>query len=373
MSESPLSETSSRPAFAERSGAVAADEGGAAHYGDPLGEQRALASGRAIVDLAGRRVIEVAGEDRLTWLHAITSQALTGLGAGESTELLVLDPQGRVEHEAAVVDDGASAWLITESGDAPGLVRWLTMMRFRSRVEVRERPELHVVGVIAGGAAEAAAVPLAVAPAGVAVVWRDPWVGVTRGGYQYATVESHPGAERAWVEVVLDDAGLDTLAGGGVDAAGSLAADALRVAAWRPRWGFETDERTIPHELDWIRSAVHLDKGCYRGQETVAKVHNLGHPPRRLVLLQLDGDLPAIGADVLDEAGAVVGRITSPARHFEQGPIALAVVRRGVPVDAVLSVVADDGPIAAAQEVIVPPEAGAAASVPRLPRLSSRR
>ena len=71
--------------------------------------------------------------------------------------------------------------------------------------------------------------------------------------------------------------------------AGIWAAEALRVAAWRPRLGFETDHRTIVHEVDWLRTAVHLHKGCYRGQETVARVHNLGRPPRRLVFLHLDG------------------------------------------------------------------------------------
>ena len=80
--------------------------------------------------------------------------------------------------------------------------------------------------------------------------------------------------------------------------AGTWAAEALRIAAWRPRLGFETDHRTIAHEVDWLRTAVHLHKGCYRGQETVARVHNLGRPPRRLVFLHLDGSghtLPARG------------------------------------------------------------------------------
>ena len=153
-----------------------------------------------------------------------------------------------------------------------------------------------------------------------------------------------------------------------------MAADALRVAAWRPRWSAEVDERVLPHEVDWIRTAVHLSKGCYRGQETVAKVHNLGHPPRRLVALQLDGSdsvLPSRGSAVY--AGAdVVGAITSSALHFEDGPIALAVVRRSTPVDVDLTVDTDAGRISAAQEVVVPPEAGATANVPRLTRLSRR-
>ncbi|MQA97730.1 MAG: folate-binding protein, partial [Streptosporangiales bacterium] len=138
--------------------------------------------------------------------------------------------------------------------------------------------------------------------------------------------------------------------------AGLWAYEARRIAAHRPRLGLDTDERTIPHEAGWIGNAVHLDKGCYRGQETVARVHNLGRPPRRLVLLHLDGSaerLPAHGADVeLD--GRRVGVVGSSARHHELGPIALALVKRNVPVEAELLA---DG-VAAAQEVIVSPETG---------------
>jgi len=104
-------------------------------------------------------------------------------------------------------------------------------------------------------------------------------------------------------------------------------------------------------------------------------VQNLGHPPRRLVALQLDGSdgtLPAPGADVALD-GEIVGAVTSAARHFEEGPIALALIKRTTPVDATLVVTTDDGTVAAAQETIVPPDAGRTAAVPRLPRLSRRR
>ena len=132
--------------------------------------------------------------------------------------------------------------------------------------------------------------------------------------------------------------------------------EALRIERGEPRFGLDTDHRTIPNEVGWIGPAVHLDKGCYRGQETVARVHTLGRPPRRLVLLHLDGSenrLPPVGSAVsLD--GRDVGFVGSSARHHELGPIALALVKRNVPVDATLSV--DDMP--AAQEVIVDPEVG---------------
>src|SRR5260370_19393757 len=139
--------------------------------------------------------------------------------------------------------------------------------------------------------------------------------------------------------------------------AGMWAYEALRIAARRPRFGLDTDHRTIPHEVGWIETAVHLSKGCYRGQETVARVQNLGHPPRRLVFLHLDGSedaLPAHG-DPVELAGTRVGFVGSAARHYELGPIALGLIKRTVPVDAGLSAAG----IAAAQEVIVPPDTGA--------------
>ena len=192
------------------------------------------------------------------------------------------------------------------------------------------------------------------------------------GGYQYSEVVAHPGAEYHWrIAIVEADAAASALSD--LEAAGLIATEALRVAAWRPRWGGEVDERSLPHESDWIRSAVHLSKGCYRGQETVAKVHNLGHPPRRLAALQLDGSedvLPTTGASVF-AGDNEVGHITSVARHFEDGPIALAILSRRAPTGD-LVVRAEGADIAAAQQVIVPADAGATADVPRLTRLSRR-
>ncbi|MEU1970712.1 folate-binding protein [Microbacterium sp. NPDC019599] len=360
--------------FSRVPGAVT-DERGLLHVGNPFVEQRALAAGDAVTPLGDRRVLAVEGEDRLSWLDSLTSQAVAHLAPGESTELLVLDPQGRIEHAASVLDDGQATWLIADAGDAEALLTWLMRMRFRLRVAPRDAGDEYAV---VGGAASALAAVTPAAPAGTPLVWRDPWPNVGPGGHAYALVEPHPGAERDWSEAIVTRAEEERIAEaaarGEIALAGLVAADALRVAAWRPRWSAEVDERSIPHELDWLRTAVHLSKGCYRGQETVAKVHNLGHPPRRLVALSLDGSeslLPAPGASVRDGED-VVGTVTSFAQHFEEGPIALAIVRRSTPVDAPLVVDTEEGPVAAQQEVVVPPDAGATAGVPRLPRLSRR-
>lgn len=346
-------------------GAVVSD-GVLQHAGNPLAEQRALATGSALAPLGDRVVLAVPGEDRLSWLESFSTQRVSVLVPGQSAELLILDPAGRVEHAASVLDDGATAWLVTDRDDAAGLLDFLKKMRFRLRVDPRDaREEFAVVG---GTSA-------AVTALGASLVWQDPWPGVTDGGWAYAGADPHPGTDRNWAEALVDADGVARLAAavssGAQQVAGSVAADALRIAAWRPRIG-DVDERMLPHEADWLRSAVHLDKGCYRGQETVAKVHNLGHPPRRLVALQLDGAAPVRG-DIVRAGETAVGAVVAAAQHYEQGPIALALVRRNTPVDVDLVVDSADGPVAAAQEVIVPPEAGATASVPRIPKLGRRR
>ncbi|MEN0103365.1 MAG: folate-binding protein [Curtobacterium sp.] len=350
-------------AFADRAGFVASDLGPAAHFGNPLGEQRLLARGSAVVEL-GLGVVTVTGPDRLSWLNSITSQLLLGLAPGVSTETLVLDQSGRVEHAARVVDDGTTTWLLTEPADAAPLAAWLSSMRFMLRVEVADRSsDLVTVGSFARGLAPDAVVE-----------WVDPWNTITPGGWSYAEQQGHPGADWALRIAVLDTTAADALAASDLPVAGLLALEALRIAAWRPALT-DVDERTIPHELDWLRSAVHLTKGCYRGQETVAKVHNLGHPPRRVVMLHLDGSdavLPAPGTPVTLD-GVVVGRLAASAVHHELGPIGLAVVKRSLDPTAVLTLTADEVVVTAAQETIVPPGAGATANVPRLPRLGAVR
>ena len=130
------------------------------------------------------------------------------------------------------------------------------------------------------------------------------------------------------------------LLGRGVRPVGHDAWEASRIAAGSARIGIDSDHKTLVHEVGLVGNAVHLDKGCYRGQETVARVHNLGRPPRRLVVVHLDGtdaELPPAGTRVL-VAGREVGALTSRARHYELGPIGLALLKRSVRDDAVLEV-----------------------------------
>ncbi|MBH5335610.1 folate-binding protein YgfZ [Streptomyces pactum] len=304
------------------------DEGVAAHYGDLFREQRTLADGTGFVDLSHRGVITVTGEDRLSWLHLLLTQHVSELPPGQATEALILSPHGHVEHALYLVDDGGTTWAHVEPGTQQALLAYLESMKFFYRVEAVDATDAYAVVHLPAGS---------ITPVPPGTVARETPYGR---------------------DLFLPRARLEEFAAQAAPAIGVLAHEALRIEAHRPRLGLETDHRTIPHELGWIGTAVHLNKGCYRGQETVARVQNLGKPPRRLVFLHLDGSevkLPGHGAPVRLASegpdGRQLGFVTSSARHHELGPIALALVKRNVPVDADL--LADT--TAAAQEVVVEP------------------
>jgi len=289
------------------------DKGAVWHFGEPTKEQRALEAGTAWADLSHLNIVAVSGADRLQWLHDLTTQFVSDLQPGVWMPSLILDAQGHVEFQFNLVDDGTTTFLVLDPGYVEKLVEYLTKMKFMLRVDVRDASAEFVV-LRAPGAADAIGGPFALVP-------RD--------------------------EV---DQMKETF-GGVATQVGTWALDAERVAAHRPRIGFETDHKSIPNELGVLNTAVHMKKGCYRGQETVAKIYNLGNPPRRLVMLHLDGSdvgFPAAGTKVEND-GVVVGFIGTVARHHELGTIALAIVKRNTPADATLTV---DG-IPANQEVIV--------------------
>jgi folate-binding protein YgfZ len=289
------------------------DKGAIWHFGEPVKEQRAIEAGKAWADLSHLSVVAVSGEDRLKWLHDLTTQFLTDLTVGIWKDAMILDPQGHVEYQFNLVDDGDSTYLVLDPGYAETLVAYLTKMKFMLKVDVRDATSEFAV-------------------------LRAPGAGTDIGG-PYALV---PRAEVAQMAQTF---------GAVATQVGTWALDAERVAAGRPRIAFETDHKSIPNELGVLNGAVHMNKGCYRGQETVAKIFNLGNPPRRLVMLHLDGSdvgFPATGTKIEND-GVVVGFIGTVARHHELGTIALAMIKRNTPTDATLSV---DG-IAASQQVIV--------------------
>jgi folate-binding protein YgfZ len=290
------------------------DKGAIWHFGEVAKEQRALAEGKAWADLSHRSVIAISGEDRLMWLHSLTTQHLEKLVAGEWKEALILDPQGHVEQQLFLVDDGATTFIHLDHEKVPSLLDYLQKMKFMLRVDVTDVSNEYAI-MKAPGKTDAIGGPFALVPR----------------------------AELAATIEAFSSANLQI---------GMWAIEAERIAQGRARIGVDSDYKSIPNELGLLNKAVHMNKGCYRGQETVAKVFNLGHPPRRLVLLHLDGsavDIPSQGDPVVYN-GKEIGFVGSVARHYELGPIALAVIKRMTPADAVLEVKG----IAASQEILVP-------------------
>lgn len=389
------------------------------HFGNPLREQALLAQGQAWAWLS-RDVVEVSGADRFSYLTTISSQVLTDLeNDGSCRQVLFLDANGHILYAALAVaalvpapvsgglsgaDDAArtadaaagqasassatpgesaqaeqaapgeqSVLLLVDAGCGDGLAQLLNSRRFMLRVQAQVRPDLQVAGAIGDGVQK-----LADVVKNLVTTWHDPWPGITPGGSTYFTGTRHPGANyRAGGVVVALEAGQVA----GLTQVGELAWEALRIEAGLPRWAREVDARAIPNELDWLRTGVHLNKGCYPGQETIARTVNLGRPPRRLVQLQLagwQGQLPEVGARVYlpagdNPAGKAVGTITSVARHWELGNIALALVRRGVPAQAELAVDLEDGYESASQELLVDPAGKAEASPSQRPGLGLKR
>ncbi|MEU4763815.1 glycine cleavage T C-terminal barrel domain-containing protein [Actinosynnema sp. NPDC023794] len=317
----------------------APDQGVPWHFGDPFAEQRSAARSVAVFDRSNRAVLAVPGDDRLTWLHSLTSQHFTALGEDEGTEALILDVQGRVEHHFVVANIGGVVYLDTEASRAAELLAYLTKMVFWSKVEPRDvTAELAVLTVVGPEIEELFTkldLPLPAGPHGV--------VALEHG---FARRTTWPGRDA--VDLVVPRGGIadwwGRLTDAGARPAGSWAFEALRVESLHARLGVDTDEKTIPHEVNWIGEAVHLDKGCYRGQETVSKVHNVGRSPRRMLLLHLDGSRevqPETGDPVLVE-DRVVGRVGSVALHHELGTIVLALVKRSVSPETELLVGAED-------------------------------
>jgi folate-binding protein YgfZ len=289
------------------------DKGAVWHFGEPVKEQRALEAGKAWADLSHHNIVAVSGVDRLKWLHDLTTQFVSDLQPGVWMPNMILDAKGHVEFQFNVVDDGTTTFLVLDPGYSEQLIEYLTKMKFMLRVDVRDASDDFAV-LRAPGAPTEIGGPFALVP-------------------------------RAEVEE------MKKTFGGVATQVGTWALDAERVAAHRPRIGFETDHKSIPNELGVLNGAVHMKKGCYRGQETVAKIYNLGNPPRRLVMLHLDGSdvgFPAVGTTIEND-GIVVGFIGTVARHHELGTIALAIVKRNTPIEATLMV----GGVPAAQQVIV--------------------
>ena len=369
-----------RSPILDKPGAVDADSdspdaGIPFHFGDPLGEQRSTGSGWVVIDRSHRDVLTISGGERLTWLEGFVSQHVSELGDGAGAETLILDANGRVEHHAVLSDLDGTLVVDTERGRGGPLLDFLTKMVFWADASPAES-DLAVLTLAGTTLPETLTAPdgteislptgdyASIALPGGGVARRMPW----------------PFAGS--VDLLIPRSGLvawfDAAVAAGARPAGSWAYEALRVADTTPlrgRIGVDTDEKTIPHEVPtWIgevaeRGAVHLEKGCYRGQETVSRVHNLGRSPRVLIRLHLDGsagdDQVATDAEVRS-GGRPVGRVGTVVQHHEYGPVALALLKRAVPPDAELEI---NGVSAAIDADTYPRESGPQAGREAVKRL----
>lgn len=307
------------------------------HFGNPLLEQRKLLAGEAYVERDDQNIVQVSGEDAKSWLHSLLTQDILNLAEGESTEALLLTPQGHIEHQLKVVIAESGALLIVDSTRADALISWLEKMRFRSKVEV-SKTSLKAFGLFVEFPG---------------LLWRDSFSIPSTFSVSY-----NPNRPKFnYFELISEQAP-------NLEPAGLMALRALRIAAGRPEIS-DVDDKSLPHEFDWLQSAVHLSKGCYRGQESVSKIHNLGHPPRRLVILNLESgdDLPSRD-DLVFYQDKLVGKVLSSALHYELGSVALALVARNTPYLDLLVEIAGRK-VSAHQQVLVPADAGKAANLPR--------
>lgn len=327
------------------------------HYGDPFAEQRAAARKVAVVDRSNRELVAVTGPERLSWLHLVISQHMTELADGAATEALVLDSQGRVDTHMEVAYLDETVWLDTEPGaQATGarggkqpLLEYLQSMVFWSKVELRDATAERAVLTLLGPSTDDTLTAVGLPVPGPQQVAEGEGVLVRRGALGVDLLVPRAAQSDWW----------ERLTSAGARPMGSWGYEAFRVEAARPRMDVDTDERTIPHEVGWVHVAAHVAKGCYRGQETVSKVHNVGRPPRRMLLLHLDGSpevLPETGDPVV-HGERTVGRVGSVIRHHELGPIALALVKFSVPLDAELLAGAEDRVVQAAIDPDAVPEA----------------
>jgi folate-binding protein YgfZ len=245
------------------------------------------------VDVALRRrsFVGIAGPDAADYLQRMVSNDVEALQPGEACPALLLTAKARVIAPLVVWRRGDEDFLVLTEPELGEIVRaHLTRMRLRAKCEVE--PEVHEAVLLFDG-----------------------------GDGGFAT--DFPGAREAV------DAGLEP----------TLSDEELelrRVAGGVPRWGHELDERVLPAEAGLEETHISFSKGCYPGQEPVARLHYRGHPNRGLRVLRLD-HVPAYDAELV-HGEKVVGRVTSAVPDDDGSVVALAYVRTEVPADAELAV-----------------------------------
>lgn len=254
---------------------------------------------------AGHDLVWVRGRDAVSFLDSILSQDVAGLAEGVSARSLLLSGQGKLAALLRVVRTGGEeVALATHAGGAAALVEALTYYKIRVKVsfDVDERGLVEVWGPDAPSAVGAAA--------------PDRWVGGDSGDAVPIPLARVPRFLVAGARPELPEAPAEV-------------AEAVRIEEGEPVMGRDVDERTIPQETGLVDAAVSFTKGCYVGQELVARIDSRGHVNRHLRGLVLEAPVPE-GTAVLGPDEAAVGTMTSVADSARLGTVALALLRREV-------------------------------------------
>lgn len=310
--------------------------GAIAGFGDPQAEYQALGTTAGLFDATWCGVVTLTGDDRLKWLQGLVTQDLRPLVAGSSTEAAMLTHKGKMVGDMRI--HAFEDRLLVESLRSchVKLPEELDRYLFAEDVEIEDGGEsIRVVG-LRGPAT--AAVLRALAPS------QDVERAVTPGACGELDLEGRPVRWAARDD--LGGPGLDLFVEAGayapiwgrlivaVEKAGGRpvgldAIDARRIEAGTPWYGVDTDEDTIPVEAGLEKRAISYDKGCYVGQEVIARIRTRGHVNRHLVRLALDAPAPVTSGTPLTHEGKPVGRITSCVTSPESGRVvALGYLRR---------------------------------------------
>lgn len=296
----------------------------------PVGGPELSAAGVAIWPRWGQ--VLVRGPDTWSFLQGLVSQDLDPVRDGGGARSLLLTPQGKVAADFRILRVGDDAWL--DGADGPGLAASLARFKIRVDVEIEDRSgswamlSARGVDLASSLGVDLPSAPHAHVAAGDVRVVRAEWPGL-------------PGADvcgpRPAVEAVAE-----AVARAGVQLLDAAAFDRLRIEAGIPLQGVDIDDRTIPQEAFLEREAVSFEKGCFLGQELVARIDTRGHVNRYLRRLEIVDAVPPAGAELLSAEAKSVGALTSVAVRSEGGAVALGMVRREVEPPAELAVVWDD-------------------------------
>jgi tRNA-modifying protein YgfZ len=304
-------------------------------------QYRELREGAGLLERSERAVLEVRGPDAAEFLQGQVTNDVVGLEPHQGCYAAMLNPKGRILADLRIFRVSPERFLLdTEAAARETVLRDLRMYKIGRQVEVVDMPERAILSLLGPRSDAVVEAALGVRPAG--------------GEHSLAEARDDVFAARTDVGVdVLADRGVATelrerlLAAGGRQVE-TGAAEIVRIETGRPRHGLDMSEDNLPAEAGIVERAVSFTKGCYVGQEPVARMHYKGRPNRHLRGLRLSASTDAGAAVVAD--GKEVGRVTSTALSPALGPIALALVRREVAPGAEVSV-GDGGPSATVIEL----------------------